>query len=297
MTLDMFLQQLMNGVALGGTYAVIAIGYTMVYGILRFINFAHGEVFMMAGYFAFYGIAIFALPWYVSFPSAVVLAAVLGVILERAAYRPLRDAPKISTLLSSIGVSMLLQNIGFVFFSGIAKAFPRPQLFAHVWSVGGIRFLSLTIYMIIILLIALAATLYLVFRTKMGRSMRAVSQDQETAGLMGINVNRVVTTTFLVGSALAGVGALTYGMKYPTLVPDMGAAPGLKCFIAAVVGGIGSIPGAMVGGLLLGVSEQMIVALLPSISGYKYAIAYSTLILVLLLKPSGLMGRVVEQKA
>jgi branched-chain amino acid transport system permease protein len=147
------------------------------------------------------------------------------------------------------------------------------------------------------LLIALAATLYLVFRTKMGRSMRAVSQDQETAGLMGINVNRVVTTTFLVGSALAGVGALTYGMKYPTLVPDMGAAPGLKCFIAAVVGGIGSIPGAMVGGLLLGVSEQMIVALLPSISGYKYAIAYSTLILVLLLKPSGLMGRVVEQKA
>jgi len=293
----MFLQHLMNGLALGGTYSVIAIGYTMVYGILRFINFAHGDVFMMAGYFAFYGIAIFALPWYLSFLLAIVLAALLGVVVERAAYRPLRDAPKISTLLSSIGVSMLLQNVGFVFFSGIAKGFPRPDLFARQWNVGGVRFLSLTIFTLLSLCLTLAATWYLVFRTKAGRSMRAVAWDQETAGLMGINVNRVVSTTFLVGSSLAAVGALAWSMKYPTLVPDMGSIPGLKCFIAAVLGGIGSIPGAMLGGLLLGLAEIMIVALLPAISGYKYAIAYSALILVLLLKPTGLLGRATEEKA
>jgi branched-chain amino acid transport system permease protein len=297
MTLDMFLQHLMNGISLGGTYALIAIGYTMVYGVLRLINFAHGDVFMMAAYFAFYGVAIFALPWYVSFPLAIFLAAVLGMAVERAAYRPLRDAPKISTLLSAIGVSMLLENFGFVFFSGIAKGFPTPPPFAKEWNLGSIRFLSLTLFTILISLVALVVTLYLVYRTKMGRAMRAVSRDVEVAGLMGINVNRVVPLTFLVGSALAAVGALTWSMKFPVLVPDMGIVPGLKCFIAAVVGGIGSIPGAMLGGFLLGIAEIMIVAFLPAISGYKYAIAYSALILVLLLKPTGLLGKVVEEKA
>jgi branched-chain amino acid transport system permease protein len=297
MTLDMFLQHLMNAISLGGTYALIAIGYTMVYGILRLINFAHGDVFMMAAYFAFYGMAIFALPWYVSFLLAIVLAAILGMVVERAAYRPLRDAPKISILLSAIGVSMLLENIGFVFFSGIAKGFPRPALFAAAWSVGRIRFLSLTLFTIVIAFASLAVTLHLVYRTRMGRSMRAVAWDTETAGLMGIDVNQVVSLTFLVGSALAAVGALTWSMKFPTLVPDMGVIPGLKCFIAAVVGGIGSIPGAMLGGFVLGLSEVMIVAFLPTISGYKYAIAYSALILVLLVKPTGLLGKVEEEKA
>jgi len=297
MTLDMFLQHLMNGISLGGTYALIAIGYTMVYGILRLINFAHGDVFMMAAYFAFYGVAIFALPWYVSFLLAILLAAVLGMAVERAAYRPLRDAPRISTLLSAIGVSMLLENFGFVVFSGIAKGFPAPPPFTKEWNLGGIRFLSLTLFTILISLVALVITLYLVYRTKTGRAMRAVSRDVEVAGLMGINVNRVVPLTFLVGSALAAVGALTWSMKFPVLVPDMGIVPGLKCFIAAVVGGIGSIPGAMLGGFLLGIAEIMIVAFLPAISGYKYAIAYSALILVLLLKPTGLLGKVVEEKA
>jgi branched-chain amino acid transport system permease protein len=297
MTLDLFFQHLMNGISLGGTYALIAIGYTMVYGILRLINFAHGDVFMMAGYFAFYSMAIFLLPWYVAFVLAIVLAALLGVLVERVAYRPLRDAPRISTLLSAIGVSMLMENFGFVVFSGIAKAFPRPAIFAQQWSLGRVRFLSLTVFTIVVSLAVLLATLYLVFKTKVGRAMRAVSRDMETAGLMGINVNQVIPLTFLIGSALAAVGALTWSIKFPVLVPDMGVVPGLKCFIAAVVGGIGSIPGALLGGLLLGLAEILIVAFFPAISGYKYAIAYTALILVLLVKPTGLMGRAVEEKA
>jgi branched-chain amino acid transport system permease protein len=287
----------MNGISLGGTYALIAIGYTMVYGILRLINFAHSDIFMMGAYFAFYGIALFTLPWYVSFLLAIALTAILGMVVERVAYRPLRDAPKISTLLSAIGVSMLLENIGFVVFSGIAKGFPRPAPFAKEWNLGGIRFLSLTIFTIVISLLALVVTLYLVYSTKMGRAMRAVSWDVEIATLMGINVNQVVSLTFLVGSALAAVGAITWSIKFPLVAPDMGIIPGLKCFIAAVIGGIGSIPGAMLGGLLLGIAEIMIVAFLPTISGYKYAIAYSALILVLLLKPTGLLGKTTEEKA
>jgi branched-chain amino acid transport system permease protein len=287
----------MNGISLGGTYALIAIGYTMVYGILRLINFAHSDIFMMGAYFAFYGIALFTLPWYVSFLLAIPVTAILGMVVERVAYRPLRDAPKISTLLSAIGVSMLLENIGFVVFSGIAKGFPRPALFAKEWNLGGIRFLSLTIFTIVISLLALVVTLYLVYRTKTGRAMRAVSWDVEIATLMGINVNQVVSLTFLVGSALAAVGAITWSIKFPLIAPDMGIIPGLKCFIAAVVGGIGSIPGAMLGGLLLGIAEIMIVAFVPTISGYKYAIAYSALILVLLLKPTGLLGKMTEEKA
>ena len=287
----------MNGISLGGTYALMAVGYTMVYGILRLINFAHGDVFMMGAYFAFYGIAIFALPWYVSFLLVIPLTAILGMVVERAAYRPLRDAPKISTLLSAIGVSMLLQNVGFLLFSGIAKGFPRPSVFARQWSVGSIRFLSLTLFTIVISLAALVVTFYLAYRTKMGRAMRAVSRDIEIARLMGINIDRVISFTFAIGSALAAVGAITWAIKFPALVPDMGVVPGLKCFIAAVLGGIGSIPGAMLGGFLLGIGEIMIVAFLPGISGYKYAIAYLALILVLLLKPSGLLGKIVEEKA
>jgi len=287
----------MNGISLGGTYALIAVGYTMVYGVLRLINFAHGDIFMMGAYFVFYGIALFALPWYVSFLLVIPLTAILGMAVERVAYRPLRDAPKISTLLSAIGVSMLLENSGFLVFSGIAKAFPRPSLFAKEWSFGGIRFLSLTLFTIAISLAALVVTFYLVYKTKMGRAMRAVSWDIEIARLMGININRVISFTFAVGSALAAVGAITWSMKFPVLVPDMGVVPGLKCFTAAVVGGIGSIPGAMLGGFLLGIAEIMIVAFLPTISGYKYAIAYSALILVLLLKPTGLLGKMIEEKA
>lgn len=297
MSLDMFLQHLANGISLGALYALIAIGYTMVYGILRLINFAHGDIFMMGAYAAFYGVALFTLPWYASFALAIVVAALLGMMVERVAYRPLREAPRISALISAIGVSLLLQNVAIVAFGGRPKAFPRPWIFAYEWRFGEIRVLSLTLFIILISVGILIGVFYLVYRTKTGRAMRAVSWDFGIASLMGININRVVSLTFAIGSALAAAGAIMWGMKFPQLLPLMGVVPGLKCFIAAVVGGIGSIPGAMLGGFLLGVGEIMVVAFFPELAGYKYAFAYLALIAILLLKPRGLLGQAAEEKA
>ena len=293
----LFLQHLANGVSLGGLYALIAIGYTMVYGILRLINFAHGDIVMMAAYFAFYGMAIFWLPWPIAFVMAFVLTVVLGMGIERAAYRPLRDAPRISLLISAIGVSLLLENVAIVLFGGRPKAFPRPPVFAQQWEVGGVKFNSLTLFIIGISLLLLAAMFVLVYRTKTGRAMRAVSRDYDTARLMGIDVNRVISFTFGLGSGLAAIGALMWAMKFPQIIPLMGIFPGLKCFIAAVVGGIGSVPGAMLGGLILGIGEIMVVAFFPEMAGWKYLFAYSLLILILFIRPTGIMGREIQEKA
>lgn len=293
----MFLQHLANSISLGGLYALIAIGYTLVYGILRLINFAHGDIVMMGSYFAFYGMALFMLPWYIAFPLAVLLTIVLGVAVERGAYRPLRDAPRISLLISAIGVSLLLENLANVLFGGRPKAFPRPPVFAAELEIGGVRFVSLTLFIIGISLVLLVAIFWLVYRTKTGRAMRAVAKDFETARLMGIDVNRIVSFTFALGSGLAAAGALMWAMKFPQLTPLMGVYPGLKCFIAAVVGGIGSVPGAMLGGLILGVGEIMVVAFFPEIANWKYMFAYSLLILILFIKPSGILGKEIQEKA
>jgi branched-chain amino acid transport system permease protein len=295
--LNMFFQHLANGISLGGLYALIAIGYTMVYGILRLINFAHGDIFMMGAYVAFYGISLLTLPWYVSFLLTIPLVAVLGMGVERVAYRPLRDAPRISALISAIGVSLLLENVGVVVFGGRPKAFPRPPLFAQEWNWSGVRILSLTVFIIVISIVLLIGLFYLVYRTKTGRAMRAVSWDFEVAKLMGININQTISLTFVIGSVLAAAGAIMWSMKFPQLLPLMGVIPGLKCFIAAILGGIGSIPGAMLGGFILGVGEIMIVAFFPELAGWKYAFAYLALILILLVKPTGLLGKVVEEKA
>lgn len=297
MTLTMFFQHLANGISLGGVYALIAIGYTMVYGILRLINFAHGDIVMMGAYFAFYGVALFVLPWYVSFLLAIILTLVLGMMIERVAYRPLRDVPRISALISAIGVSLLLENVAIVVFGGRPKAFPRPEPFAQKWFFGEVMILSLTFYIILVSVVLLVAIFYLVYKTKMGRAMRAVAKDFEIARLMGIDVNQVISFTFAVGSALAAAGGIMWSMKFPQLLPLMGVVPGLKCFTAAVLGGIGSVPGAMLGGFILGVGEIMIVAFLPEIAGWKYGFAYSILILILLLKPTGLFGKEIEEKA
>jgi branched-chain amino acid transport system permease protein len=293
----MFMQHLANSISLGGLYALIAIGYTLVYGILRLINFAHGDIVMMGSYFAFYGMALFMLPWYIAFPLAVLLTIVLGVAVERGAYRPLRDAPRISVLISAIGVSLLLENLANVIFGGRPKAFPRPPIFATELEIGGVRFVTLTLFIIGISLVLLVAIFWLVYRTKTGRAMRAVAKDFETARLMGINVNRIVSFTFALGSGLAAAGALMWAMKFPQLTPLMGVYPGLKCFIAAVVGGIGSVPGAMLGGLILGVGEIMVVAFFPEIANWKYMFAYSLLILILFIKPSGILGKEIQEKA
>lgn len=296
MSLDTLLQNIANSITLGSLYALIAIGYTMVYGIIRLINFAHADLLMVAAYISFYGIGVFTLPWWIAFPIAIVFTTLLGVSIEKVAYRPLRDAPRISALISAIGVSFLLENIGIVALGARPKPFPRPEQL--VWNIkwGEISFLSLTILIPVVTFLLLAMVTFMVNRTKIGIAMRAVSRDYETASLMAVDVNKVVASTFAVGSALAAVGGIMWSMQYPQVEPLMGMFPGLKCFIAAVMGGIGSIPGAMIGGFVLGISEIMLVAFFPALSGYRDAFAFVILILILLFKPGGILGENVVEK-
>lgn len=298
MTLDLLLQQLVNGLTLGSLFALVAIGYTMVYGILRLINFAHGDIFMMAMYIAFFSITIFNVPWYLAFALVIVMTALLGILTERLAYRPLRkqEAPKISLLISSIGASYLMENLATVLFSGRPKDFPQIPMFTDMMVIGPIRVQKLAIMVIIITVILLVGLLYLVNHTKSGMAMRAVSKDVETARLMGIDVNRVITLTFGIGSALAAIGAIMWGMKYLQIKPDVGVMPGMKCFIAAVIGGIGNIKGAVIGGLLLGLIEVLLVAFIPSLTGYRDAFSFILLIIILLVRPNGLIGEKIADK-
>ncbi len=296
MTLDLFLQHLSNGISLGSLYALIAIGYTMVYGILRLINFAHGDIFMMATYFAFFGVFTFGIPWFITFPVILILTALLGMVVEAAAYRPLRDAPKISILISAIGASFLLENLTTVLFGGVPKPFPTPELFTDVVQVGNVSIQKLTFYIPVVTVLCLVGLLYLINRTKVGMAMRAVSRDHETARVMGINVDRTIAVTFGIGSALAAVGGIMWGMKFPQISPLMGIIPGLKCFIAAVIGGIGNVGGAVIGGFILGIGEIMLVAFLPDLTGYRDAFAFVLLIVILLYKPTGIMGEKISEK-
>lgn len=296
MSMDVFLQNLANSITLGSLYALIAIGYTMVYGILRLINFAHADLLMVAAYIVFYGMLIFTLPWWVAFAIAIALTTLLGVTIEKVAYRPLRSAPRISVLISAIGVSFLLENLGIVAIGARPKPFPRPEQL--VWNIqaGNISFLSLTIIIPVVTLLLLLAVTYMVKKTKIGIAMRAVSRDFEASSLMAVDVNKIITVTFAVGSALAGVGGIMWSMQYPQVDPLMGVFPGLKCFIAAVMGGIGSIPGAMLGGFVLGFCEVMLVGFLPEVSGYRDAFAFVILILILLFRPGGILGENVVEK-
>ena len=294
--MGVFLQQLANALCVGSLYALLAIGYTMVYGVLRLINFAHGEIFMMAMYIVFYGIGLFLLPWYVGFTLTILITALLGVLSERLAYRPLRDAPRISVLISAIGVSYFLQNLATVVFGGRPLTFPEVGLFTDVISLGGVKMQRLGILVPAITAVLLLALMYLIRRTKTGLAMRAVAKNYDAARLMGIDLNRTIATTFFIGSALAGVGAMMWGLEYPQISPTVGSMPGIKCFIAAVLGGIGNTAGAVLGGLLLGFVEIMLVAVFPALSGYRDAFAFVLLIVVLLVKPTGLMGEKTTEK-
>ena len=284
-------QQLTNALSLGSLYALIAIGYTMVYGILRLINFAHGDVFMLGAYFAFYAVTALAMPWWVAFVVALGLTALFGMGLERVAYRPLRDSPKISIMISAIGASFLIENVGIVLFGGRPKSFPSIPLFDTVIHFGSVSMLSVSLFIPVITIAILAVLLWIVNGTKTGLAMRAVSTDLDAARLMAIDVDKTISLTFGLGSLLAGLGGIMWTMKYPQLNPLMGIMPGLKCFIAAVIGGIGNIQGAVLGGFLLGVIEIMIVAFLPELTGYRDAFAFVLLIVVLLVKPAGLLGK------
>lgn len=296
-----FFQHLVNAFSLGGVYALIAIGYTMVYGILRLINFAHGEIFTYSIYFAFYGVSLFLLPWWVAFILSIFLTAFLGSLIERIAYRPLRDAPRISALITAIGVSFFLQNFATVVFGGRAKSFnPQtgmyPTYFLNVLNIGGVRLKILSVITLVTVTVSLLILIWIVYKTKTGMAMRAISKDIPTTRLMGVNVDKIIMITFMLGSSLAAVGGLLWAMTYPQVYPFTGVIPGLKAFTAAVVGGIGSIQGAMLGGFILGVCEIMIVAFFPSIAGYRDAIAYAILLFVLLVRPKGILGVEVTEK-
>jgi branched-chain amino acid transport system permease protein len=294
--MDVLLQNLANSITLGSLYALIAIGYTMVYGIIRLINFAHADLLMVAAYIVFYGILVFSLPWWASFAIAIVLTTLLGVTIEKLAYRPLRNAPRISALISAIGVSFLLENVGIVTIGATPKPFPRPS--ELVWNIhaGGISFLSTTIIIPVVTVILLIAVTFMVKKTKIGVAMRAVSRDFEASSLMAVDVNKIISATFAVGSGLAAVGGILWSLQYPQVDPLMGVFPGLKCFIAAVMGGIGSIPGAMIGGFILGFVEVMLVGFFPGVSGYRDAFAFVILILILLFRPGGILGENVVEK-
>jgi branched-chain amino acid transport system permease protein len=272
-------------------YALIAIGYTMVYGILRLINFAHGDIFMLGGYIAFYMVTVFFMPWWVGFAVAFGLTGVAGILLERVAYKPLRSSPKISIMISAIGASFLLENLATVIFGGRNKGFPVPDFMTRVVHLGTVSVLTVSLVIPILTALLLAVLIIIIHKTKTGMAMRAVSTDLTASRLVGINVDRIVMFTFGTGSVLAAIGGVMWAMKYPQLNPTMGIMPGLKCFIAAVIGGIGNITGAVLGGLLLGFIEIMVIAFLPTLTGYRDAFAFVLLILVLMLKPDGLLGK------
>ena len=290
MTLELFLQHLANALALGSLYALIAIGYTMVYGILRLINFAHGDLFMLGAYVAFYGAAIFLLPWWATFLIAIAITAALGVGLERVAYRPLRDSPKMSVMISAIGASFLIENVAVVLFGGRPKGVAVPQILDVKLHAGAVSVMSVSVVIPVFTFLILGVLLWIVGKTRTGMAMRAVSTDLDAARLQAIDVNRIISFTFATGSLLAAFGGILWSYKYPQLNPLMGVMPGLKCFIAAVIGGIGIIQGAVLGGFLLGLIELLAIAFAPTLSGYRDAFAFVLLIVVLLVKPSGLLG-------
>ena len=291
--MEFFVAQLLSGISLGGQYALIAIGYTMVYGILRLINFAHGDVFMCAGLMMVFMCA--SLPVYVSIPLMLVLTVLLGFVIERAAYKPLRSAPRMSVMISAIGVSYLLQNLALLVFG------PNPMSFPSFVSIPSISLfdgqLILTGETIVTVLANIIIMLVLTFftsHTKMGKAMRAVSEDRSAAELMGIKVNATISLTFAIGSALAAIAGVLLCSTYHTLMPTTGSMPGIKAFTAAVFGGIGSIPGALLGGLLLGIIEILGKAYVSMELGD--ALVFAVLIIVLLVKPTGLLGKPMREK-
>lgn len=296
MNLEALIQQLMNGLSLGSLYALIAIGYTMVYGILRLINFAHGDIFMIGAYCAFFFVAIFHLPWFLSALLAIGLTALVGMSVERIAYRPIRNAPRISLLITALGMSLFIENLGLVTVGARPKAFARPEIMAKVVKIGPAAVSAVSIWVPVLSVLLLLALIYIVYRTKPGMAMRAVSTDIETTRLMGADVDKVIAFTFALGSALAAAGGIMWACKYPQINPLMGIYPGWKAFTAAVVGGIGNITGAMLGGLLIGMVEIMTVAFFPDLSGYRDGIIFALLLIFLLIKPTGILGESLKEK-
>ena len=286
MSLTTILQHCLTGISLGGAYALIAIGYTMVYGILRLINFAHGDIFMMAGYFMIFAMASF--PWQVAIPLVIVGTIVMGVVIERVAYKPLRTAPRMSIMISAIGVSYLLQNLATYLFTAIPRGYPEIPFLKKIFHIGALSASLVTFLTPVLTILLVIFLMLLIKKTKVGMAMRAISKDFETSQLMGIKINNIISATFVIGSALAAVGSILYFTDRMSVTPFSGTLPGLKCFVAAVFGGIGSIPGAVVGGFVIGIAETLLVAM--GYSTFSDAFTFLLLIVMLLFRPTGLFG-------
>jgi branched-chain amino acid transport system permease protein len=289
-----FLQQGINGLSLGFVYALIAIGYTMVYGIIGLINFAHGEIFMVGAYFGLFAAITLRLPFIPTLLVAMVGAAIVGVIIEKIAYKPLRKSPKLSILITAIGMSVLLQNLVRLKMSSDPQSYPDTLLPQKIINFAGLSIDNRQIIIILISIILVVLLQFIVFKTKTGKAMRAASFDKDAAALMGINVNSIISITFAIGSALAGAAGVLVGILYSSIDPYMGTMPGLKAFVAAVLGGIGIIPGALFGGIIMGLVETFSKVYISS--SYSDAIAFSILIIILIVKPSGLLGKKTREK-
>ena len=288
-----WIQQLVNGISLGSIYALIALGYTMVYGIIKLINFAHGDVFMIGLFIGFYAIAKWELGFFPALLLAMVICAIFGVLIERIAYKRLRNATRIAALITAIGVSLLIEYTT-IFFRGAQPA-AYPEVFKNKsFDIFGVQISSTSILILSVAVVLMILLQFIVHKTKIGKAMRAVSHDADAARLMGINVDNTISATFAIGSALAGAAGVIFGVYYTKIDPLMGVIPGVKAFIAAVLGGIGIIPGAMVGGMLLGVVESLVSAL--GFSLWRDAAAFVILILILIFRPSGIFGKNAREK-
>ncbi len=306
--MEQFLQQLLNGLFLGSIYALIALGYTMVYGVLRFINFAHGDVFMLGAFSGLYlkkwlAPALAPLHWSLSLTVILILSmllcAALGILIEFLAYRPLRNRPRLNVLITAIGVSLLIEYTGQLVFGATQQPFPVLIPANNIALAGGLAVTNTQMIVFVTVVVLLVALRYIVMRTRMGLAMRALSLNPTASALMGVNNSVVISFTFGLGSALAAAGGILYASLYPSVEPFMGIIPGLKAFIAAVLGGIGNIPGAALGGLIIGVTETLVGGYSSAFglpTGYKDGVAFVVLILILLFKPSGLLGKTEREK-
>ena len=288
-----FLQQIINGLALGSVYALLALGYTMVYGIINLINFAHGEIYMIGAFIGYFVSTYLNFSLIPTLLCSMVGAALVGMIIEKIAYKPLRNSPRITLLITAIGVSLLLQN-GMRFLVG-----PNPRPFKDLIqskfiNLGPIQINNKTVLMLLVSALLVFVLQFIVYKTKIGMAMRAASLDTEAASLVGINVNKIISLTFALGSAMAGIAGVLVAIAYPSITPYMGSMPGLKSFVAAVLGGIGSIPGALIGGVLMGLIETLSKAYIST--NLSDAIAFSVLIIILLIKPDGILGKKIREK-
>ncbi|MBP3464915.1 MAG: branched-chain amino acid ABC transporter permease [Angelakisella sp.] len=288
-----FIQTLISGLSLGSIYALIALGYTMVYGIAKMLNFAHGDIIMIGAYAGIIAVGQMNLPPLAAVLLSILICALLGVLIEFLAYKPLRQAPPLSVLITAIGVSYFLQNLALILFGSQQKAYPTLAEMSH-YTIGGVTVDGISILTLLVTAVIMVVLTFFINKTRLGKAMRAVSEDKAAASLMGISVNGTITLTFAIGSALAAVASIFYGMSYVYIKPTTGAMPGIKAFTAAVFGGIGSVPGAMLGGILLGIIEQLSKTYISTL--WSDAIVFGVLVLVLVVKPTGLLGKTMNEK-